>query len=226
MAERVVGEDGEEVRYVSEAGEEEEEAGQSFGGLATVVEQDLWKAGTEVEQGTSVAKDLTPERKLQSILVRVVDWTLVMLLATALGTAGYPPAKDTGYNDHHDGEGVEGDGFGPGVDFTGWQVFWCYVFVWWWHERGSRRQVGNIDIGPRVVDVWTMSISIGSIRAKKRLSLSVGVRRNNLVVPGKAAVVEALTQKYNIGEEVVHGENDHCWQDALKDAADDIEEVT
>ena len=86
--------------------------------------------------------------------------------------------------------------------------------------------MGDIDIGPRVVDAWTMSISIGGIWVEKCLSLIVGMRRNNLVVPGEAAVVEALTQKYNISDEVVHGENDHCWQDALKDAANDIEKVT
>ena len=81
----------------------------------------------------------------------------------------------------------------------------------------------HINIGPGGSEVWALGLVSGG---EKSLSLCVGVRRNNLVVPGEAAVVKALTKKYDVGEEVVHGENDHGWQDALENAADDIEQVT
>ena len=89
----------------------------------------MWEARAEVEQSTSIAKDLAPERKLQGIFVGVMDWTLIVLLAAALRTVGHPPAEDSGYDDHHDGEGVEGDGFGPGVDSAWWEIFWGDIFI-------------------------------------------------------------------------------------------------
>jgi hypothetical protein len=48
---------------------------------------------------------------------------------------------------------------------------------------------------------------------------------DNLIAPGKASIVKALTQKNNIGNRVVYGENDHGGYDALQGCTKDIEDV-
>ena len=41
----------------------------------------------------------------------------------------------------------------------------------------------------------------------------------------KAAVVEALSQQYYVGDCVVDGEDDHCWEHALEHGSEDVEDI-
>ena len=82
--------------------------------------------------------------------------------------------------------------------------------------------MGGIDV---VVPGVLIRGTVGVIaRIEEGLSLA-GVWRDDFVVPGEAAVVETLAEEDDVRQQVVHGQNDHGRQDALKDAANDIEEV-
>lgn len=48
----------------------------------------------------------------------------------------------------------------------------------------------------------------------------------DLVFQGEATVVEHLQKQDDISQRVVHGEDNHSWQDTLQHSAQDIEDIS
>jgi hypothetical protein len=58
-------------------------------------------------------------------------------------------------------------------------------------------------------------------------TIAIGVRPRfwDHIPPGKASIIKALDQENDIGDRVVGGKNDHGRQNALKDGAEDVEDI-
>lgn len=50
--------------------------------------------------------------------------------------------------------------------------------------------------------------------------------RGGRIMPSESAIVEALAEENNVGERIVNGKNDHGGEDALKDSAKDVEDIS
>lgn len=91
------GDDGEHVREVSDAGEDEEQHRHTLGGLAPEVQEDLREAAAEIQERAEIPEYLAERVEAQNVLLRSIPFVRsVVVMRPSTGVHAEPPPKYAG----------------------------------------------------------------------------------------------------------------------------------
>lgn len=244
-----IGHDTHDIRQVPNARKQEKQQRHALGALATPVQQDLWHARAQVEEGAQVAEDLAPDVEAEGVVALAFQLRLAVALVRRVAAAADPPAEDAGGADEDDGEDVEEDrlrGGGRGQVCGGGRVRGAGGGGGRFEERRRGREVCAVDAGQVLAEggggaravVAGVGDCVGGVSVAVRVA--VGSGEEGLVIggvvvfdeglgrgvgEGEAAVVEALAKQDDVCEGVVDCQDDHGWEDALEHGSQDVEDI-